>query len=83
MKLAQIDINEITIQAVYVIHCFMCDDALAISSEVGAASDAAVTAASQGWHSYETADEYCSIACPSCIKEAQANEAECQVEASE
>lgn len=75
MKLDRVDVNEITIQAVYVINCFMCDNTLYIPW-TSAAIDAAVAAASQGWHSYETADEHCSIACPSCIKEAKENEAE-------
>lgn len=82
MKLDRVDVNEITIQAVYIINCFMCNNQLHISAEVGAASDAAAMAASQGWHSYETADESCSVACPSCIKEAQANEEEREAEAS-
>ena len=79
MKLDRVDVNEITIQAVYIINCFMCNNQLHLSAEVGAASDAAVAAASQGWHSYETADEHCSIACPSCIKEAKANEEESEL----
>lgn len=78
MKLANIDACEIKVATVYVITCFMCDKELhlaatAIDSNVG---DAAAMAATQGWHSYQTDDESCSIACPSCIKEVQENEAE-------
>jgi hypothetical protein len=76
MQLANIDMSEISVQAVYVICCFMCDQELSLSAEIGAVGDAGVVAASQGWHSYETSDESYSVACPSCIKEVQQNEAE-------
>ena len=77
MKLADVEKSEINIASVYELKCFMCDKTLYIDFfGTGSVSDAAKTAASQGWHSYETSSECCSIACPSCIKEVQENEAE-------
>ena len=74
MKLANVDLSEIRVVSLYVITCFMCEKQLHLAaSEI----DASVgDAASQGWHSFETSDESCSVACPSCIKEAQENEGE-------
>ncbi|MCU8013664.1 hypothetical protein [Shewanella sp. SM74] len=78
MKLANIELSEIRVVSVYVITCFMCENQTHFAaSEIDASvGDAAAMAASQGWHSYETADESCSVACPRCIKEAQENEVE-------
>ncbi|WP_413472342.1 hypothetical protein [Shewanella baltica] len=78
MKLANVDLSEIRVVSLYVITCFFCEKPLHLAaSEIDASvGDAAAMASSQGWHSYETADESCSVACPSCIKEAQENEAE-------
>lgn len=78
MKLANIDLSEIRVVSLYMITCFMCEKQLHLAaSEIDASvGDAAAMAASQGWHSYETSDESCSVACPSCIKEAQENEGE-------
>jgi hypothetical protein len=76
MQLANVDMSEISVQAVYVICCFLCDQELSLSAEISTVGDAAVVAASQGWHSYEISDESCSVVCPSCIKEVQQNEAE-------
>lgn len=78
MKLANVDLSEIRVVSLYVITCFMCEKQLHLAaSEIDASvGDAAAMAASQGWHSYETSDENCSVACPNCIKEAQENEGE-------
>ncbi|GIU45459.1 hypothetical protein [Shewanella algidipiscicola] len=78
MKLAHVDLSEIRVVSLYVITCFMCEKQLHLAaSEIDASvGDAAAMAASQGWHSYETADESCSVVCPSCIKETQENEGE-------
>ncbi|MGL6124625.1 MAG: hypothetical protein ACRC1W_16880 [Shewanella sp.] len=76
MKLTNIDPAEITVIAVYVLTCYMCDKQLHLATEDCSVGDVAFSAATQGWHSYQTADESCSIACPSCIKEVQENEAE-------
>lgn len=78
MKLANVDMSEIRVVSLYVITCFMCEKQLHLAaSEIDASvGDAAAMAASQGWHSYETSDESCSVACPSCIKEAHENEGE-------
>ncbi|MGE6433118.1 hypothetical protein [Shewanella baltica] len=73
MKLANVDMSEISVQAVYVINCFMCVNTLHLDAGIGAVGDAAVIAASQGWHSYETDNETCSAACPNCIKEVREN----------
>lgn len=82
MKLAHIELSEIRVVSLYVVTCFMCENQLHLAaSEIDASvGDAAAMAASQGWHSYETADETCSVACARCIKEAQANEAEREAE---
>lgn len=75
MKLGNIGKSEIGVASVYEIRCFMCDTTLYIDFfGAGGVSDASKTAASQGWHSYETSTECCSSACPSCIKEVQENE---------
>ncbi|MGI2144475.1 hypothetical protein [Shewanella frigidimarina] len=78
MKLANIELSEIRVVTFYVITCFMCDKQLHLAaSEIEASvGDAAAMAASQGWHSYETSDESCSVACPRCIKEVQENQEE-------
>ncbi|MGI2025561.1 hypothetical protein [Shewanella glacialipiscicola] len=80
MKLAHIDLSEIRVVSLYVITCFMCENQLHLAaSEIDASysvGDAATIAASQGWYSFETADECCSVACPRCIKEVQQNEGE-------
>ncbi|MGI2124443.1 hypothetical protein ACRN9J_20090 [Shewanella baltica] len=78
MKLANVELSEIRVVSLYMITCFMCEKQLHLAaSEIDASvGDAAAMAASQGWHSYETSDESCSVACPSCIKEAQENEGE-------
>ncbi|WP_338725717.1 hypothetical protein V8687_18390 [Shewanella baltica] len=78
MKLANIELSEIRVVSLYVATCFMCENQLHLAaSEIDASvGDAAAMAASQGWHSYETADETCSVACARCIKEAQDNEKE-------
>lgn len=78
MKLANIELSGIRVVSLYVVTCFMCENQLHLAaSEIDASvGDAAAMAASQGWHSYETADETCSVACARCIKEAQENEAE-------
>jgi hypothetical protein len=78
MKLANIDLSEIRITSLYVVTCFMCENQthFAAGDVDASVGDAAVMAASQGWHSYETSDEHCSVACPRCIKEVQQNEKE-------
>ena len=78
MKLANVELSEIRVVSLYVITCFMCEKQLHLAaSEIDASvGDAAAMAASQSWHSYETSAESCSVACPSCIKEAQENEGE-------
>lgn len=69
MKLANVHASEIAIEAVFVFTCFMCNRVLYIGADVGTVADAAGHAAAQGWHSYDTPDESCACACPSCIKE--------------
>lgn len=76
MKLSNIDVAEIKVTAVYMLSCFMCSKELHVNSEIGSTGDVAMYAATKGWHSYETADEHCSIACPSCIQEVKENEKE-------
>lgn len=78
MKLANVELSEIRITALYVITCFMCEKKLylATTDSKDTVGDAADMAAVDGWHSYETAHETCSAACPDCIKEVQENEVE-------
>lgn len=78
MKLANVELSEIRVVSLYVITCFICENQTHIlaSETDSSVGDAAVMAASKGWHSYETSDESCSVACPRCIKEAQENEVE-------
>ncbi|MGL4545508.1 MAG: hypothetical protein ACRCUU_08075 [Plesiomonas sp.] len=78
MKLANVELSEIRITALYVITCFMCGKELRMESRTSTATvrNAVDMAAAEGWHSYETAHETCSAACPDCIKEVQENEVE-------
>ncbi|AVI66966.1 hypothetical protein CKQ84_14330 [Shewanella sp. WE21] len=75
MKLANIELSEIRITALYVVTCFTCGKELRIESREAeiTVSDAVSMVSAQGWHSYETDNETCSAACPNCIKEVREN----------
>jgi hypothetical protein len=75
MELANIDTTEIKAVTVYLVPCFMCEKELYVTADCNI-GDVAHRAAAQGWHSYQTADETCSIACPTCIAEVTENELE-------
>lgn len=81
MTLEPIDPNEIKIISVYVVCCMNCEKTLHISSEDSNVGEVVSKAASQGWFSYATDDETCSVACPACIKEITENEQESENEA--
>ena len=81
MILTQIDANEIKIIAVYVVCCMNCEKTLHIASDDCNVGEVVSKAASQGWFSYATDDETCSVACPACIKEITENEQESENEA--
>lgn len=76
MKLANVELSEIRITALYVITCFMCGKELRMESRTSTATvkDAVDMAAVEGWKSYKTAHETCSAACPDCINEVYENE---------
>jgi len=76
MKLSNVEIDEITVIAVYVVGCCNCENRLHLSTEDCNVGEVAFKAASQGWHRVETADEITSIACPKCIREIKDNEAD-------
>lgn len=75
MKLANIELSEISVKVNYIITCFMCNKNLLLTTKTPDASfDEVVNfAKSEGWHSYETDDETCGAACPDCIKEVSEN----------